>query len=282
MAKNTPTPSKKYIGMTHVNSYLLGDNALIGNVVHKSINGQDHQYLILADSHGEVVGVHSLEDGKFSCDKPMLVLGSEGDPSCKIQPGYYTGTQMYTVINNVEQNAMPDIFYSVNFGNKSTDVMSNFERVSAYTRALELLDDRAIISSPELNSYLTQAAHVYNETVMMHRVTNGEPYTGDPYGRVRQQTIETRELLYSTGADSFTVRMRDASIDMYAATADSVHQNLTIRATSLYSSEFERTAALHDLQVADMRNEFYSNSKILMSKSYLKYFCFACAIFLIS
>lgn len=266
MAKNTPTPSKKYIGMTHVNSYLLGDNALIGNVVHKSINGQDHQYLILADSHGEVVGVHSLEDGKFSCDKPLLVLGSEGDPSCKIQPGYYTGTQMYTVINNVEQNAMPDIFYSVNFGNRSTDVMSNFERVSAYTRALELLDDRAIISSPELNSYLTQAAHVYNETVMMHRVTHGEPYTGDPYGRVRQQTTETRELLYSTGADSFTMRMRDASIDMYAATADSVHQNLSIRAASLYSSEFERTAAVHDLQVADMRNEFYSNSKILMSK----------------
>lgn len=266
MAKNTPTPSKKYIGMTHVNSYLLGDNALIGNVVHKSINGQDHQYLILADSHGEVVGVHSLDSGKFSCDRPMLILGSEGDPSCKIQPGYYTGTQMYTVINSNEQNAMPDVFYSVNFGNNSNEVMSNFERVSAYSRALELLDDRAIVNSPELNAYLTQAARVYNETTMLHRDGQRESYTDDPYGIVRQQTTETRELLYATGTDSFTVRMRDASIDMYMATADSVHQNLTIRAASLYSSEFERTAALHDLQVADMRNEFYSNSKILMSK----------------
>ena len=266
MAPKAPTPSKKYIGMTNVNSYLLGDNALIGNVVHKSINGQDHQYLILADSHGEVVGVHSLDNGKFSCDKPMLILGSEGDPSCKIQPGYYTGTQMYTVINSNEQNAMPDVFYSVNFGNNSREVMSNFERVSAYARALELLDDRAIVDSPELNAYLTQAARVYNETTMLHRVGHRESYTDDPYGTVRQQTIETRELLYATGADSFTVRMRNASIDMYMATADNLHQNLTIRSASLYNSEFERNAALHDLQVADMRNDFYSNSKILMSK----------------
>ena len=266
MAPKAPTPSKKYIGMTNVNSYLLGDNALIGNVVHKSVNGQDHQYLILADSHGEVVGVHSLDNGKFSCDKPMLILGSEGDPSCKIQPGYYTGTQMYTVINSNEQNAMPDVFYSVNFGNNSQEVMSNFERVSAYSRALELLDDRAIVNSPELNAYLTQAARVYHETTMLHRDGQRESYTDDPYGIVRRQTMETRELLYATGADSFTVRMRDASIDMYVATADNIHQTLAVRSASLYNSEFERNAALHDLQVADMRNDFYLNSKILMSK----------------
>lgn len=265
MAPKTPISSKNYIGMTNVNSYLLGDNALIGNVVHKSINGQDHQYLILADSHGEVVGVHSLDDGKFSCNRPMLILGSEGDPSCKIQPGYYTGTKMYTVINSNEQNAMPDVFYSVNFGNNSREVMSNFERVSAYSRALELLDDRAIINSPELNTYLTQAARVYNETTMLHRAGHRESYTDDPYGIVRQQTIETRELLYATGADSFTVRMRNASIDMYIATADNIHQTLAVRSASLYNSEFERNAALHDLQVADMRNDFYLNSKTLMS-----------------
>ena len=263
--KKAPTNQPKYIDSNQVDLYILNNQALIGNLVTKD----NEQYLIISNSQGEVLNIKKAEPGMTvsgTGQTPILVFGNEQESGFHISPKFYRGATEYTVVQN--PNSSQDMFYDVNFGNNSGASISNYEKVQAYQRALSLLDGRSIVDDAAVSEYLTKAARAY---VDVSRELDDRVYTGDRFGDVRRQEHTTHSILNDNthgneGAAEFSARVKMAALDMYAATSNTKIAELDARAHSFYSSEFERTKAIHDLEIAHMSNSFYSTSQTLLTR----------------
>ena len=263
--KKAPTSQAKYIDSNQVGLYILNNQALIGNLVTKD----NEQYLIISNSQGDVTDIRKATPGMTisgTGNTPILVFGNEQEAGAHIHPKFYRGSTEYTVVQN--PNSSQDIMYDANFGNNAGFAISNYERVQVYQRALSLLDDRSIIDDAAVNEYLSKAARAYADT---SRELDDRLYTGDRFGDVRRQERTTHTILSDNTHDNesaaaFSARVKMAALDMYASTSETKISELDARAHSFYSSEFERTKAIHDLEVAQMSSSFYATSQTLLTR----------------
>ena len=211
MAKKAAAP--QHIDMRTAELYVLNDQAYLGTIVHKERDGKDSQYLIISNSHGDIVDVQALQGNELTvrANKPVLVLGSNSDTSSKIPSGYYVGGKSM-ILQNQGMNASDDAFYSVDFANQTGYTLSAFERARAYERALDLLDTTNKIGS-NVNEYLQTAVSIYAQEANMYKVSDTHVYPNDKYGKALSQQDTATAML--DASSSFVSRVREVSIDYY-------------------------------------------------------------------
>ena len=260
MAKKAAAP--QHIDMRTAELYVLNDQAYLGTVVHKERDGKDSQFLIISNSHGDIVDVQALQGNELTvrANKPVLVLGSNSDTSSKIPSGYYVGGKSM-ILQNQGMNASDDAFYSVDFANQTGYTLSAFERARAYERALDLLDTTNKIGN-NVNEYLQTAVSIYAQEANMYKVSDTHVYPDDKYGKALSQQDTATAML--DASSSFVSRVREVSIDYYLNGANERVNGLEDRVNSGYSSEIERSNALHDLQLATMKTNYLESSRDLI------------------
>lgn len=259
MAKKATAPQR--IDMKTAELYVLNDQAYIGTIVHKERDGRDSQYLIISNTHGDIIDVQTLgENATVKADKPVLVLGSNSDTSSKIPSGYYAGGASM-ILDNHGANASDDAFYSVDFANQTGYALSAFERTRAYERALDLLDTTNKIGT-NVNEYLQTAVSIYSQEANAYRMEDTHVYPNDKYGSALRQQDTASAMMDQSSA--FVSRVRDASIGYYLDSANERVNGLNERVNSGYSSEIERSNALHDLQLATMKTNYFETSRDLV------------------